>query len=126
MRGAADSMIVLTTSDDIVRLECNKQRNGSPFKAITLKLTEIPEGGCIFRLASDLAPTAVLTSIQVKVLDALRDTFSADGATKSEWQKTCSDVADRSFHRACKVLQDRQLVKASGPRFIVSNPEVEP
>lgn len=123
MRGAADTMICLTTSDDIVKLECNKQRNGAPFTPLTLKLTELPEGGCVFRMAADVAPTRELTTIQRKVFDALRDNFSADGATKSEWQRVCSDVAERSFHRAAKVLQDHQMVRASGPRFVAVEAE---
>lgn len=117
MRGAADTMIVLSQSDDIVKLECNKQRNGPPFKALTLKLTELPEGGCVFRLAADMAPATELTTIQRKVYDALRDTFAAEGATKSEWQSTCNDIADRSFHRACKVLGERGLVQPVGAKF---------
>lgn len=118
MRGAADTMLALVPSDDIVRLECNKQRNGSQFEALTLKLVETPDG-CVFRLLQDVAPTTVLTPAQQKALDALRDTFSADGATKSEWQRTCSDIQERTFHRAAKRLQDLGLVRQSGPRFMV-------
>jgi hypothetical protein len=76
-------------------------------------------GGCVFRLASDVLPSATLTAAQVKVLSVLRDTFAAEGATKSEWQRTCADVAERSFHRACKVLQERGLVKQFGTHYRV-------
>lgn len=117
LRGAMDTMLALTQSDDIVKLECSKQRNGAPFPPITLRLA-VQDGGCVFKLAADVAATTELTAIQRKVFDALRDNFSADGATKAEWQRVCSDVAERSFHRATKVLQSHQMVRASGPRFI--------
>jgi len=119
MRGAADFMISLNPVDDVVHVECSKMRNGPTFDAFTLKLTPIPEGGCVFRLASDVLPSATLTAAQTKVLSVLRDTFAAEGATKSEWQRTCADVAERSFHRACKVLQERGLVKQFGTHYRV-------
>jgi len=121
MRGAADFMISLTPADDVVRVECSKQRNGAPFEALTLKLS--PVSGCsgvVFQEAATMPVSATLTPIQAKVLDALREHFTEDGATKGEWQRTCSDVSDRSFHRAAKVLEERGRVLHSGPRFRVA------
>jgi len=116
IRGAMDTMLALAPADDIVKFECNKQRNAAPFNAITLKLTE-GKGGCLFRLASDVAVTVDLTTNQRKVLDCLKENF-ATGATKAEWRNSCQDVAERTFHRACKNLQDLGLVRVSGSRFI--------
>jgi hypothetical protein len=120
MRGAADFMIEMRPEDDVVKLECSKMRNGPPFETLTLKLTPVPEGGRVFRLASDVLPSSVLSPTQTKVLTTLADVFSADGATKSEWQRACADVPDRSFHRAAKVLQERGLVKQIGTHFRVT------
>lgn len=117
IRGAMDTMLALVPADDIVKLECNKQRNAAPFQSITLKMTE-GQGGCLLRLASDVAPTVDLSTNQRKVLDCLKENFAATGATKAEWRGSCLDVAERTFHRACKVLQDLHLVRVSGPRFI--------
>ena len=50
----------------------------------------------------------------------LRDTFAADGATKSEWQRTCHDVAERTFHRAAKMLEERGYVKLVGTRYRIT------
>ena len=119
MRGAADFMIALTPVDDVVHVECSKQRNAPTFETFTLKLTPVPDGGCVFRLASDVLPATTLTPVQAKVYAVLRDTFSADGATKGEWQRTCADVAERSFHRAAKILQERGFVKAVGTHYRV-------
>jgi KaiC/GvpD/RAD55 family RecA-like ATPase len=120
MRGSADFMIALTPVDDVVHVECSKQRNAPNFDTFTLKLTPVPDGGCVFRLASDVLPTNTLTAVQAKVYAVLRDTFAAEGATKGEWQRTCADVAERSFHRAAKILQERGYVKAVGTHFRVT------
>ena len=117
MRGAADFMISMTPADDVVILECSKQRNGPPFDTITLKLTPVQGGGCVFRLASDVLPSQGLTTAQAKVLGVLRDTFAAEGATKSEWQRVCQDIPERTFHRACKALVERGFVKPVGTHF---------
>ena len=119
MRGAADFMIALSPVDDIVHIECSKQRNGANFPTFDVKLTPAPDGGCVFRLASDVLPGTTLTEAQAKVFAALKDIFSANGATKGEWQRTCPDVPERTFHRAAKVLEERAYVKAFGSHYRV-------
>jgi hypothetical protein len=120
MRGAADFMIAMTPVDDLVHVECSKQRNAPNFDTFQIKLTPVEGGGCVFRSAADVLPASGLTTVQTKVLEVLRETFSADGATKSEWQRTCGDVAERSFHRSAKVLQERGYVKQIGSHFRVT------
>jgi hypothetical protein len=118
MRGAADFMISMTPADDVILLECSKQRNAAPFEKLTLKLTPVPSGdGCVMRLASDVLPSSTLTLAQAKALDTLTTTFAADGATKSEWQRTCADISERTFHRACKALCEEGYVKQVGTHF---------
>ena len=68
-------------------------------------------------MASDVLPSSALTPIQTKVLGILQDNFAADGATKSEWQRTCQDISERSFYRACKVLAETGYIKAVGSHF---------
>ncbi len=118
MRGAADFMIEMKPEDDVVKLECSKMRNGPAFPTLALKLLPVPAGdGCVFRLASDVIQGPALSTTQSKALAVLTDVFSADGATKSEWQRTCADIPERSFHRAAKLLQERGLVKLVGSHF---------
>jgi len=122
MRGASDFMISLTPVDDAIHLECSKQRNAAPFEKLLLKMVPTPEGdGCVLRLATDVLSTSDLTLVQAKVYAILRDTFAATGATKSEWQRTCHDVAERSFHRACKVLEEHGYVKPLGSHFRITS-----
>ena len=126
MRGASDFMISLTPVDDLLHVECSKQRNAAPFEKLLLKMVPAPDGiGCILRLADDVLPSNILTQGQAKVLDVLRTTFGIDGATKSEWQRTCQDIPERTFHRCCKVLIDRGYVKPVGTHFRVTDKGVQ-
>lgn len=120
MRGAADAMISVTQVDDVIKVECSKQRNAGLFTEINLKLVPLSEGGCVLRLASDVLPSSSLTNTQQKVYSILRDTFADTGATKAEWQRACQDVAERSFHRAAKVLVEGGLVRQAGSHFCLS------
>lgn len=120
MRGAADLMIAVNPVDDIIHFECSKLRNGPPFAPMSLKLTNIAEGGCVLRLASDVSPKFGMSPAQDKVLTVLRETFAADGATKKEWRSACVDVPERTFHRVAKVLKEGGLVRQSGTRFTVA------
>lgn len=119
MRGAADTMLSLNLSDDLIRLECSKQRNGPAFKPIALKLVEGACGGCVLRLAADTPAAEHLTPSQQKALDALRDGFSTEGALKSEWERACSDMNQRTFYRATDQLLRMNRVRRDGKRFIV-------
>jgi RecA-family ATPase len=118
MRGAADFMFSMTLVDDVIHLECSKQRNAAPFDKILLKLVPAQDGtGCVLRRAEDVIPSLQLTPMQIKALAVLRDNFSAEGATKTEWAKCCQDVPERTFYRACKVLLERAYVKQLGTHF---------
>lgn len=73
----------------------------------------------MLRLASDVLPSSHLSISQQKALAVLRETFSSDGATKSEWERACQDIPGRTFHRAAKVLAERRHVKVLNSRYRV-------
>ncbi len=127
MRGAADTMLVMNPSSDDVIVEASKQRNGpSGEELFRLKLVPLPEGnGCVFRLASDVLQTGKMTASQVKIYAVLRDVFSAEGATKTEWNKACADVPDRTFFHAAKRLTELGYVKAIGTHFRITGKVAE-
>lgn len=121
MRGAADTMISVTPVDDVIHVECSKQRNAAPFATLLLKLVPVADGtGCVLRASSDVVPPAGLTPMQDKVLGILRDNFAGAGATKSEWRAACQHIAERTFHRAAKVLVERNYVRPNRSHFRVT------
>jgi len=121
LRGSADTMIEVQPVDDVLHVFADKQRNGvSGQHLCTLTLVPEPGGGCVPRLASDVLPSEQLSAAQRKAYDVLRESFGFKGATKSEWIKSTTGVAERTFHRAAKVLQERGFVATIGSRFRVT------
>jgi hypothetical protein len=104
--------------DDTIHVECSKQRNAAPFEKLLLKLVPLPDGdGCVLRRAEDVLPPSGLTPAQAKVYGVLRESFAADGATKTEWRASCPDVAERTFYHVAKALQEQGYVKLFGSHF---------
>jgi hypothetical protein len=121
LRAAADAMIVLKVEDDIIRVESQKIKNGAPFEALNLRLDATSYGGPTLRFGADMPVDTSLTDNQRKALRVLCETFAGDGATKTEWEKGCLDMAAATFHRATKVLlEDRQFVRKNGSTFIAT------
>jgi hypothetical protein len=117
LRGAADTMISMLPTDDVVSMRCDKQKDAEPFAPLLLRKVDVPAAGsCVVKLASDVLPSAILTDSQRQVLDALWESFGTDGATTREWQKVLPDVKERTFYRAKKVLVDQRYVEAKGQR----------
>ena len=94
MRGAADAMIPMTAVDDVIHVECSKLRNGAPFQPTTLKL--------VLLLRADAScgrpPTCCRPGTHDQPAQGARrvrqETFSSNGATKTEWKSACLDVPD--------------------------------
>lgn len=125
MRGASDFMIAMNPTDDVIAVEISKNRNGPTGETFNLRLVPTPDkDGCVLRLASDVLSSSTLTPAQAKVYATLRDNFAADGATKSQWQGTCPDVSERTFHRACKALVERGYAQAVGSHFRITGKAV--
>ncbi len=119
MRGAADFMLALTPLDDVLYLECSKMRNAPPFDRIGLRLTAAPDGlpGVVIRHASDVVlPVDHLTANERKAIDALRDSFKREGATRTEWLAACVGMAQSTFYRVTATLADKGLVQTAGSR----------
>jgi hypothetical protein len=118
LRGAADTMISMLPTDDVVSLRCDKQKDAEPFAPLLLKKVDVPEAeSCVVRLASDVVPSGELTDSQRQVLEALWEHFGADGATTAEWAKVLPGVAERTFYRSKKVLTERLYVQSKGQRL---------
>ncbi len=119
MRGACDFMISMQPTDDLIQVEVSKNRNGPTGETFNLKLVPGPDGdGVVLREAGDVLAGKGLTAAQTKAFTALRDTFGVAGATKTEWEKVCSDVPPRTFYRVCKRLEEQGFVKRTGSHFV--------
>jgi hypothetical protein len=120
VRAESDTMIALEPVDDVVRIECNKQRNGPWFPSFEVRV--VPrEHSVVLRLAKDVVvPTQTLSEHQRRCLLQLRETFTTEGATKAEWLRaaTATGMSESTFWRAAKTLeQEHRFVAANGPKF---------
>lgn len=119
LRGGSDFCIRMAYTDDVFTAEIDKNRNGPTGETWTMKMVTGPDGdGCVPRPAADVLGSDALSASQQKVYTALVDNFSASGATKTQWQGTCTGVSESTFHRACKKLEERGFVKQSGSHFL--------
>lgn len=118
MKAGVDNMLMLVKTDDMVTLSSAKNKDMDAFEPISLKLTAVPDtGSCVIRLARDVFAAGALTAAQLTVLNALWDTFGADGATSLEWQKSVPGTPERTYYHARKVLVDTGYVEIRGTRF---------
>jgi hypothetical protein len=120
MRGAADTMIQVTATDDYVTVECSKQRNGPMFEPIKLKLVTLDGApGMVFRPFADVLPSAKPSPLQAKLLTVLTDA-PADGLTNAAWKASTPDVQERSFYRAVARLEQLGCVRKNGTYYIAT------
>lgn len=122
LRGDSDTMIALETVDDVIRVECNKQRNGPVFKSFDLRIVPLGKS-VVVRAAQDVfVPAEKLSEHQWRALIALRDTFSSEGATSGQWLRvsTSTGMSEATFYRASKHLESLRYVSKVGQTFRIS------
>ncbi len=118
LRGACDSMMQFTRTDDLLRLSCEKQKDALRFASLNVRMVQ-SGGGCVLELTNDEAPPRTFSDAQQKAFQSLKSGFTKDGATSAQWQSSLPDVNERTFHRAKKVLIEGGYVSKSGHRFVL-------
>ena len=72
----------------------------------------------VIRPAADVhVPDDYQSPKERKALDALRDSFKHDGATRTEWFTACTGMAQSTFYRVADKLTDKRLVQSVGSRY---------
>lgn len=118
LRGAADTVLLVSRADDLITLAAEKQRDSAATLNLTLRLVPVPDtGSCVLRLASEIVRTAELTTQQHRALAILRANFPSIGATAKEWQASAG-ISLGSLYRAAQVLEDRKLIAKAGFRYV--------
>lgn len=118
LRGDADAMFMFKEEDTTILVESEKVKNGAPFKSLELRLDTTTYGGPVLKHSADLPPGPELSDNQRRALRALCETFGADGATKTEWQNACANIAQATFYRATKALiEERGYAVKQGNSF---------
>jgi hypothetical protein len=118
LRGACDTMLELTSTDDLLMLSCDKQKDAAPFRAVSLTLHAIRgTDSCVVQLATSQGQSLMLTHGERRALIALREQFSSEGARSGDWLKA-AQIAERSFYRTQKRLEDLGYVRKEAGRYV--------
>ena len=105
LRGAADLMAALKPDGAGLRLECVKAKDSEPFEPWALHLDAVAES-CVLRLGSN---EGVTSDAERQILEQLSASFGSDLVASGVLQRA-SGVAERSYYRALKALNDKGYI----------------
>lgn len=115
LRGAADAMIAVSASDEVITLTCEKQKDAAPFDRLLLQLLPHADSCIVTRLSAQ-RPRAGISQSQRTALEALATGFpKKDGASAGAWLKV-ADLPDKTFYRTRTELLKRELVRQEGEK----------
>lgn len=118
LRGACDTMLSLAKTDDILRVECSKQKDAEPFQPFELRLVPAYPGArsCVLRPAHEVRSDD-LTDSQSKLMHVMRELFAETGATSAELEQALPGMHRATFFRARGVLVDKGLIAERAKRW---------
>jgi hypothetical protein len=120
LRGAVGTMLKVTNDDDMIKLECDKQKDAAPFDKWRLSLTPTADGeSCTVEVVGGTGRSNVPNARDVSVLEILETHFGQAGASTTEWLRVAKDmkIADRTFYRARRVLVDAGYIELNARRY---------
>lgn len=123
LRGACDTMLAVTRTDDIIRVECSKQKDAEAFQPFELRLVPAYPGArsCVLRPAHEVRSDD-LTDSQSKVLHVMRELFKDTGATSTELEQALVDMSRATYFRARAVLVERGILEERAKRWYLREP----
>ncbi len=112
---------MLSKTDDLLTLTCDKQRDAEPFDSMRIRLVPV-EGtdSCAVYLADSILPASFandepFTPAQHQVLRALADV--AEPVSVAQLDATIPKLNRATIYRALNVLKMRGLVAQDGQRY---------
>ncbi len=118
LRGAADALLAVTKTDDLLELSCLKMKDAPPFAPVRLTLTPVAgTDGATVALADEAPAAGELTPAQARAFRILTTSFGADGASRAEWLAAAPGLAPATFYRCVHALAERHLVTRTGTRY---------
>jgi len=115
--GAADTVLEVRSTDDIVTLTCRKQKDAEQFDELKLQRVVVeldPGTSCILRALAPLQDQGANRRHQDAVLQELSATFPVTGASGKEL-RLALDMHPSMFSRAVNaLLRDKKIVNVGG------------
>lgn len=116
-RGAVDTLIKVESTDRVITLTCDKQRDGAPFPKLRFRLSPIGDS-CVVETDSQV-PTDVLTENLWKTLQALHEIELPDGVSFTKWLRS-SDQSRSTFNRNKNALVEGEWVEKQNQRYYIT------
>jgi len=116
LRGAADSMFSLKSEDEILTLECTKQKDAVEIEPLRLRLVPV-SGSCVVE-PCDRTPEPKMNPTAWKMLRDLSELLDG-GSGVAGWARV-SGVAERSAYRTAKVLRSVGYVTQENKRYVLT------
>lgn len=118
LRGAADSMIEMTSDDGVIKIACSKTKDEQQFDAYYLKPVEVHLPGdesSLVLLPSERVSedTETLSDGQQLIIEWLATNVFDEGARSADLRKATA-IADTPFYRALKSLSHKGLIEKDG------------
>ncbi len=114
LRGSADTLLQLRSSNGLITLSCAKQKDGQPFENVILTLVPALDS-CVLRRATEEA----LPPKAFPCLRALASVEDPNGATAGQWE-TAASIPASTFHRCRKALVERGFVMQLDKRYMLT------
>ena len=112
--GACDMMIALSTEDDLIRVECTKSKDESPFEPKFMRMVQIqtPYGESVVMLPADQVSVKAsgLSNSQQLVLRSLAKTIFEDGANCAEIEEDAR-LTRGAVMNAINRLLEKELIE---------------
>jgi hypothetical protein len=119
LRGAVDTVIALTEDAGVLKLVCEKQKDGSPFQPVKVRLVAVLDGQTCVATLADGPTVADLSAPRLAALETLRRIHPVSGpVTKTEWFRALPPkaVSERRFYDVIDALLTGGLIAKEGKK----------
>lgn len=123
LRGAADSMIEISSDGEVIKVECSKLKDGEPWPTEKYRFHRVGKSGVLLPADSEDLQAAKLTKVQTKILEFLSlEAFSGCGA-RVQQIKEALNLPLSTVYNALSALELLFYVKHGnkGDPYTISN-----
>lgn len=112
LEGAATTIVRINKDDDLVSVECAKQKDSAPFEPFKLRLVS-HGSSAILSLTDDETPKRTDTPAIRRMIKDWWDSFETDPVSVTNLTET-TGIAKATFHRAIKALVRQGIAAEQG------------
>jgi AAA domain len=108
LRGAADTMIRVSTDDGLIRVKCDKVKDRKPWANVNYQFVELPPSGVL--VTTDQISTTKMTENEMDILELLNLEAFIDCGARSNQISKALNIPDASLYRVLSKLERNSLI----------------